>query len=38
MDLFLIYIHFGDSNYVGIFPVQLRMDLILTDFPIGSGF
>ena len=27
----------GDPTYVAIFPVNLRMDLIFTDFPTGSG-
>ena len=27
----------GDPTYVAIFPVYLRMDLIFTDFPTGSG-
>ena len=27
----------GDLTYVAIFPVCLRMDLIFTDFPTGSG-
>ena len=27
----------GDLTYMVIFPVYLRMDLIFTDFPTGSG-
>ena len=27
----------GDPTYVAIFPVYLRMDLIFTDVPTGSG-
>ena len=27
----------GESSYIGIFPVHLRMALIFTDFPTGSG-
>ena len=27
----------GDPTYVAISPVYLRMDLIFTDFPTGSG-
>ena len=27
----------GDPTYEAIFPVYLRMDLIFTDFPTGSG-
>ena len=27
-----------DPTYIGIFPVYLRMDLILIDFQTGSGF
>ena len=27
----------GDLTYVAIFPVYLRMDLIFTDVPTGSG-
>ena len=27
----------GDPTYMAIFPVYLRMDLIFTDFPTGSG-
>ena len=27
----------GEPGYVGIFPVYLRMALIFTDFPTGSG-
>ena len=27
----------GDPTYVAIFPVYVRMDLIFTDFPTGSG-
>ena len=30
-------LHKGDLTYVVIFPVYLRMDLIFTDFPTGSG-
>ena len=30
-------LYWGESNYVGIFPVYLRIALIFTDFPTGSG-
>ena len=30
-------LHKGDPTYVGTFPVNLRMPLIFTDLPTGSG-
>ena len=32
-----LHLYNGDLTYVGTFPVNLRMALIFTDFPTGSG-